>query len=59
MSSPMETDVDPLALRTYIQQYSGLTRYTRLLTLADKQKALRLEAIQLCLEMAKQEKKIL
>lgn len=55
----METDVDPLALRTYIQQYSGLTRYTRLLTLADKQKALRLEAIQLCLELAKQEKKIL
>lgn len=32
----MEIEADPQTLKTYINQYTGNTRFTRLLTLADK-----------------------
>lgn len=55
----MEVEFDPSTLKAYISQYTGNSRFTRLLILADKQRVLRIDAIKLCLEMAKAEKKIL
>ncbi|CDW76767.1 cop9 signalosome complex subunit 1 [Stylonychia lemnae] len=54
----METYPDSLSLKSYIQQYHGNTRYVRLLVIADKQFKLREEALKLCFEMAKTEKKL-
>lgn len=54
----MEVELDPSTLKSYIQQYTGNSRFTRLLTIAEKQKSLRIYAIRLCLEMAKAENKI-
>lgn len=54
----MEIQADPTTLRNYINQYTGNTRFTRLLAIAEKQAYIRLDAIKLCLELAKAEKKL-
>lgn len=54
----MEVEADPGTLKAYVNNYTGNTRFTRLLTLAEKQKAFRTDALRLCLDMAKSEKKL-
>jgi hypothetical protein len=54
----MEIEADPTTLKAYINQYSGNSRFIRCLTLAEKQPAVRADALQLCLDMAKSEKKL-
>lgn len=46
------------ALCAYVSNYKGHTRLQRLLILADKQPKLKLDALQLCMELAKADKKI-
>lgn len=54
----MEVDSDATTLKNYINRYSGNSRFMRLLVIADKQERLKVEALRLCLTMAKAEKKI-
>ncbi len=55
----MEKALTKQELAEYISHYQGNSRFMRLLNMADKQEAVRREALELCFELAKKEGKLL
>ncbi len=55
----MERTVDKHELTKYINQYEGHTRFTRLLTLAEKIESARKEALIMLMDLVVKDKKLL